>query len=367
MNKRIIEALEYSLQAIEDGASVESVLARFPDLARELGPILRTAQQARARGIPEPSAQAIRREKQKLLQRAAQMRAPKRGWFVVHAQRLAFSLALASIFLLSGTGLVRASSSTLPGDELYPVKRSWEDVRLLFVTTPQHREALESEYEQERLDEVAELLVEKRQVAIAFRGLVTLQQDGELLVSGVPVLVSADTIFAGAPPKVGDSILVSGVTDMNGHVLAQGVQILPAGSLVPVGEDDHQSESQGEDSGAIATPSSSEGETDHGSGKVEGASSGFHLEGNVQSIQGNVMVVDGRTVYLDQVGLQGTISAGSRVEVNGYFTPDGRFIATSLEIKQGETEGENKQNEDNHQQEQEDHQNGDQHEDGADS
>ncbi|HEY5902451.1 MAG TPA: hypothetical protein VIU39_07855, partial [Anaerolineales bacterium] len=66
MNKRIIDALEYSLRAIEDGASVESILARYPDLARELGPILQTAQQARARGIPEPSTQAIRREKQKL-------------------------------------------------------------------------------------------------------------------------------------------------------------------------------------------------------------------------------------------------------------------------------------------------------------
>ena len=342
MNKRIIDALEYSLRAIEDGASVESVLARYPDLARELGPILHTAQQARARGVREPATQAIRREKQKLLQRAAQMRAPKRGWFVAHAQRLAFSMALASVFLLSGTGLVRASSTTLPGDQLYPVKRSWEDVRLFFVMAPQHREALESEYEQERLDEVAGVLAEKRQVAITFRGLVSSQQDGNWTVSGVSVLISTETNLHGALPQVGDSVLVSGLTDTNGQVMAQSVAILPAGSLVPVGEDEHEGEAQSEDSGTSVTPTP-EGSTGTIDGSKDGPRTGFHLEGNVQSVQGNVMVVDGRIVYLDHV--TGSAPVGARVEVNGYFTSDGRFVATSWEIKQSESEGEQKQSE----------------------
>jgi hypothetical protein len=48
-------------------------------------------------------------------------------------RRFAFALVLTLVFFFSGTGLVRASSSTLPGDNLYGVKRTWEDVRLLFV------------------------------------------------------------------------------------------------------------------------------------------------------------------------------------------------------------------------------------------
>ncbi|HEY5901212.1 MAG TPA: DUF5666 domain-containing protein, partial [Anaerolineales bacterium] len=114
------------------------------------------------------------------------------------------------------------------------------------------------------------------------------------------------------------------------------------GSLVPVGEDEHEGEAQSEEPGTSATPTP-EGSTGNIDGSKDGPRTGFHLEGNVQSVQGNVMVVDGRIVYLDHV--TGSAPVGARVEVNGYFTSDGRFVATSWEIKQSESEGEQKQSE----------------------
>jgi hypothetical protein len=174
-----------------------------------------------------------------------------------------------------------------------------------------------------------------------------------MIVSSVRVLTSAQTAFTGAAPQVGDSVLVVGLTDANGQVLAQGIQILPAGSLVPVGEDEHEGNSKFEDGGQGSTPPTPEGEPGDGSGNTAGTRSAFHLEGNVQSVEGNVMVVDGRTVYLDLLHLTGPVPVGTRVEVNGYFTSDGRFIVTSFEIKQGESEGENQQNEDGNEKEQE--------------
>jgi hypothetical protein len=40
MNNQLYEALEYCLHAIEDGASPEAVLGRYPELAKELRPLI---------------------------------------------------------------------------------------------------------------------------------------------------------------------------------------------------------------------------------------------------------------------------------------------------------------------------------------
>jgi hypothetical protein len=319
MNKRGLDALEYCLQALEDGADLQAILARYPDLADELRPLLVTASQARAVPVPEASQQAVRLGRQRLMQRAAQMRLAARPSIMPRLQRFAFSLGLALLFLMSGTGLVRASSSTLPGDELYPVKRTWEDVRLLFVFAPGHRDALEGEYEQERLQEVSQVLQKGRVVPITFTGLITSQQDGLITVSGVPVAITSQTQFSGTQAVLGASIIVSGTTDMQGHVVAHYVQVLPPGSVVPLGVQ------------PIVTPIYVPGASVTPVPTQQGPSGEFHLEGTIQSQQPDFLVIDGRTVYLDNTEIEGSLVQGAQVEVEGYFTSDGRFIATKIE------------------------------------
>ncbi len=311
MNDRILDALEYCLRAIQDGASVEAVLMRYPDMADELRPLLETARQARELKGPGPSPDTINRTRARLIQQAAHMRPKRRTAVLPLVQRLGFSLALASVLLLSGTGLVRASSSTLPGDNLYPVKRTWEGVRLSFVANAGQRDALESEYEQERLDEVAQLLQKGRQAPITFSGLVTSQAGGQIMVSGVPVILSSETQFSGSPVLQGAAVIVTGMTDALGQVAAMQVQVLPSGSLVPVAE---------------VQRSGTEGEG------TDGHSSTFHLEGTVNSIQGGLLVVDGRSVHIDQAQMPPLV-VGDMVEVKGYFTADGSFYATEVEIE----------------------------------
>jgi hypothetical protein len=323
MNKRSIAALEYCLQALEDGADLQAVLARYPDLADELRPLLVTASQARAMAVPVPEAsqQAVRLGRQRLMQRVAQMRPAARPSLMPRLQRFAFSLGLALIFLMSGTGLVRASSSTLPGDELYPVKRTWEDVRLLFVFAPGHRDALEGEYEQERLQEVSQVLQKGRVVPITFTGLITSQQDGLITVSGVPVAITNQTQFSGTQAILGASIIVSGTTDMQGHVVAHYVQVLPPGSVVPLGAQ------------SIATPMYVPGASGTPVPPQQAQAGEFHLEGMVQSMQPELLVIDGRTVYLQGTEIEGALVQGAQVEVEGYFASDGRFIATKIETE----------------------------------
>jgi hypothetical protein len=321
MNNKLYDALEICLQAIENGASVDSVLARFPDLAADLRPILEASRRAREIPAPLPSADVMRRGRASLLQHAAEMReskrpARRRQSVIPFFQRLTIALTLAAAALMSGTGLVQASSTSLPGENLYPVKRTWEDMRLLFVFSPEQREAVESEYEVERLDEVAELLREGRVVSITFTGLVTESTADSMVVSGVPVALTAQTAYSGDPLTVGTSVIVTGQTDSVGHVSAISVQVLPPGTMVPTGEheEDDQAPDQNKRSGT------------------------FHIEGTVQTIDGSVWVIDGQTVYVENPALQTLIQVGTRVEVKGYFSTDGRFIVTRVEVKDSESE-----------------------------
>jgi len=116
MNNKMFDALEYCLQALEDGADLNSVLARYPDLATELRPILEASIAARGMKIPEPSPEGMRRGRAQLLQRAAELRETKaapRPRVIPVFQRLSLALTLAAVFLLSGTGLVRGECSFL--------------------------------------------------------------------------------------------------------------------------------------------------------------------------------------------------------------------------------------------------------------
>ena len=197
MNEKLYEALEVCLNALETGANLESVLKRFPDLQDELRPLLEAAQKAKMLSISEVPERALRGGKMRVLQHAAEMRRtapkPRRRWSMFAFPRLATSLAIALIFLLSGTGLVSASSGALPGDNLYSVKRSWEDLRLFFMFSPEQRVGLESEFEQERLDEISTLLAKGRKETIAFAGLVTAQSSQEWQVSGITVMLTSSS------------------------------------------------------------------------------------------------------------------------------------------------------------------------------
>ena len=245
----LYEALEICLQDIEQGADIEIVLFRYPDLADELRPILEASVNAKSMAVLDPSAQMVRRNRAKVLQHAAEMReskarsASRRIWSV-SLRRVAVTLVVVAILFASGTGLVRAASTTLPGDNLYPVKRTWEDVLLLFTFNLQQREALEIEHENKRLDELNELFAEGRSEKVDFAGLVTLQNGDQWLVAGVPVVISAQTEMPDQPVAIGNAVRVTGVTGGDGIVLAERVKLLPPGAKLPDVDDKRENEEE---------------------------------------------------------------------------------------------------------------------------
>lgn len=356
MNDKLYDVLEICLQEIENGVMLESVLKRFPDLANELRPILKASIKARSLASA-PSPEAIRRGRARLLQRASEMRelkiAPRRRVIPIF-QRLALSLGLTATFLLSGTGLVGASATALPGENLYPVKRTWEDLKLFFIFNKDDRDAVKSQFEIERLHEVNELLAEGRHELIQFAG-VFMQVNGVNYVSGVTVLIPANLQL----PENGAAVIVTGRTNAQGFVELESIEPLPDGAFVPVGQPvEVESESESNPNSDLNTDSDSDSNSNEGSD--DGASSGseenvnesgsvvepvkpqtFEADGVVESISGNTLVINGKTVYLDNARVEGDLKRGVKVEIKGYYANDGRFIVTEIKVKRSGGGGDN--------------------------
>jgi uncharacterized membrane protein YgcG len=262
----IFDVLEICLQELENGADLESVLARYPHFAAELRPILAASVMARTRGadLPDPSLEAVRRGRARLLQHAAQMReakVPARKRVIPIFQRLAIAFTLAALFLTSGTGLVSASSTALPGENLYPVKLTWENVRLLFTFDEKYRETLEHTFENERLHEVNELIVEGRHETIQFAG-VYMEVNGITYVSGIHVVVLDTSALPVEPLSNGMAVAVTGHTNAEGFVDVESIELLPSGTVVPVGEPVEVETEHGADNGDLNSRSREENKDD---------------------------------------------------------------------------------------------------------
>jgi hypothetical protein len=243
--------------------------------------------------------------------------------------RLATSLAIALIFLLSGTGLVSASNGALPGDNLYPVKRSWEDLRLLFVSTPEEREGLESEFEQERLDEISELLTEGRKEPIAFAGLVTAQNSVEWKISGITVMITASTHLPPEMVSTGAPVMVIGHTNAQGFVEADTVEVLGPGVSLPPLEPSQM------ESVEVEASESNGGETENNGiqGPEQLGNLTYEFKGVVESMNGVLWTINGQEVNVEFAENISPVSIGVLVEFEGYYSTDGQFIVTKIEVE----------------------------------
>lgn len=154
---------------IADGESVEACLARYPDLAAELEPHLRLAGRMALTYASSPSAGAKERGRQRLraeLEAVETRAASRQGWRFRMPQialRLRPRLAAVAASLLlaifaGGASVVGASGDALPGETLYPVKRTVENVRLALELSDAGEAELRLSYARRRAREMATLL-----------------------------------------------------------------------------------------------------------------------------------------------------------------------------------------------------------------
>jgi hypothetical protein len=329
---RLENALEIGLRRLAEGETIEEALADAPELRSEVTPLLRAAITARRAAETEFPIDLRQRVRLRFLHRAAQMRKTPRhrqARIIPAFSRAAITLILAAILVLTSTGLVRASSRAVPGDQLYTVKRSWEDIRLLLSTQPAVQYMLASEFEQERLDEIEELLNLGRTAPITFSGVISFKSDGSWIVSGIPVYIAptakvpAESIIAGQP------VLVSGTTRADGTVEASDIQLLlPGAALPPLGpsaqvrglslETPHAEESQ--DAAPDRLPSG-----------APPTYTTYEFTGIVERLGTAQWQVNQQQVDVTSAVVVGAIKVGSEIKFEGYYAPDGSFIATRIE------------------------------------
>jgi hypothetical protein len=134
MAERFDDILSECIDRMLQGESLEQCLARYPEHAKDLGPLLRTATSAREASAVEPCPEFKAQVRYRVQSRASAATGkavpkgtPALGWIP------RWAMAVVSIFLVllvAGSGTVAASSTSMPDDTLYPLKLATENVRL---------------------------------------------------------------------------------------------------------------------------------------------------------------------------------------------------------------------------------------------
>ena len=224
--------LHECLDLMEQGKSIEQILAQFPEQADGLRPFLQTTAQL-ATLAPQPSLDAKRKSQKLFLAHAESLKVtPVRpsAWYRLR-QVLLPLVSLAIVLILFSVTAVSVSSSAIPGDALYPVKRLVENVRLNQTRDPIMVATLMEEYRQERIREVQSLLRTGRSAEVSFAGEVDLIQPGSWSVAAIQVALTEATTIVGQP-QVGEQALVNGRT-AEGQLTASSIKMLTETSVAP--------------------------------------------------------------------------------------------------------------------------------------
>jgi hypothetical protein len=331
----LYDALENCLHEIEGGAEIESVLLRYPDLADELRPILHASLEAKSIVASEPTPEVVRRNRAKILQHAAELReagsAPRsRFTFLVPLRRFASTLAVLFLAIASGTSLVGAASTSLPGDNFYPFKRSWEKLQLALTFDAGMRSSLEVDQENERIEELQELFAGKRTAEVSFNGIISRQAGAEWWVAGIRVVIAPDTDLPVELVPLNAAVRVQGWTQADGSVISTSLELLSPEETLPdvkgESQDDLNQQEEGEsESGndAPIIPAANTLEPD-----------GIRFDGILNVTSGDFWTINGVPSDVSNAEIEGTPAVGAAVTVEGYFNPDGMFIITKIKFEE---------------------------------
>lgn len=138
------------------------------------------------------------------------------------ALRLALDLV---IFLaVAGAFTLNASASTLPGDPLYGVKRTWEEVRLTLTTSDQAHQQLQAQLEAERRAEIEKLIQLRRPVFVEFEGNLDQMGSDTWVVNGLQFKLLPETIVQGTP-ALGQRVWLRASIQADGQMIVREVRV----------------------------------------------------------------------------------------------------------------------------------------------
>jgi hypothetical protein len=222
---------------------MEDCLARYPEYAGELRPLLDTVTRVGWVITPAPTAAARAAGEQRMLAALARKRGrqTRSNPIVRFGERLLGPLALggseglrpawnllavglAVLVLVFGGVAAVASADSLPGDLLYPVKLASQRVQLALAFEPTDRQLLEDQFSAQQRSDVHAVLKRGRQVTVEFEGRLD-QMAGDLwMVGGLPVTIQDTTVIVGQMYP-GAMVSVEGGLTGSGLLLATRVAL----------------------------------------------------------------------------------------------------------------------------------------------
>jgi len=247
MSRKFDSVLDDCMDLLRAGTSVEDCLARYPEQAEELRPLLSLASAVKSIPTPRPDLASVDANRLRMLDAVQNTAALNRqrgptifGWlgrFAGSPQSrplLRGALALAAVLILvslSATVLFASASHSLPGQTLYPVKRFGENIRLSLTLDAAARQHLRTEFRLERQSEVMLVLESRQQATLEFRSTLDEIGDGYWIVGGLQVLVGDDTAIEGQV-LVGATVIVHASSPGDGTLRAIKLQVLAAPMLL---------------------------------------------------------------------------------------------------------------------------------------
>jgi hypothetical protein len=171
-NKPFIEILDECIdRVLRDGERIDACVAAYPEHAEELREALESAVQVQKSFAFKPDSDRKRAARLRMMQaldkRTSRRPNPLKSLLLatVKSSRRWAVVATALVVALSvgGTGTVLASSETIPGDTLYPVKRVSEQAQFLMIFSDEKEADLHAELLERRVQEMEEVQARGRQ------------------------------------------------------------------------------------------------------------------------------------------------------------------------------------------------------------
>lgn len=227
MSSSFEDRLDAALDALNETRGDD---ARFSTAEPEIAELARIAAAIKSQPQPLPSAAAQQRGRARLLGELAQLkqRLPARRFTFSVLTSWRVALVVVVFVALCGAGMLSASANSLPGDWLYGMKLTSEQVALALTFEARARQQLEDAHTQKRLQEVENLRALRRPARTQLEGDVQGVAPTMLVIQGVALTVEPKALQPMAQLKAGDRIKATIQTDANGNAVVTELQGIPA-------------------------------------------------------------------------------------------------------------------------------------------
>jgi hypothetical protein len=344
----LIEALD----ALDRGEPLDTILARYPESAADLRPMLSTTAVLPTLRMQPSEAQKMKSRQAFLKQAAALRQASQRRTQLGFVPRLATMFAAFSVaFGVLGGGAVAASGSALPGDPLYGLKRTVENARLSFTGDAVARAALQAQFDLQRRVEASALLDAGRETEVQFSGPIESVQPDAWVIGGLVVRIDANTQISGQPQidRLADVHGLTGQTGLRALSITLDRAAEPTPEIPTATPKPTETPAPTATPNPIVTPEPTEPRPTRVPPTATPAPTAqpvsIEFTGSVNSQTAGSWIIDGAAVAIDaNTVFKGNIGVGQRVKVQALRYANGHLLATQIELIHEDDGGDTGQN-----------------------